>query len=55
MDAVRFAFGDRPQIDELDASDLGGSLSSRRTTPATQVVGKIDAELQKLPGRPERH
>jgi hypothetical protein len=44
---VRFAFGDRPRIDDLDASDLAGSLSRRRNEPATQVVGKIDAELKK--------
>lgn len=49
MDVVTFALGDRPQIDDLDASDLVGSLGRRRNIQATQVVGKIDAELQKPP------
>ncbi|MET0939061.1 MAG: hypothetical protein ABWY51_07555 [Gaiellaceae bacterium] len=47
MDVVRFAFGDRPEIDDLDANDLAGNLSLRRNLAATEVVGKIAAELQK--------
>jgi hypothetical protein len=49
VDVVTFAFGDRPQIDDLDARNLIDSLGARRSHGATRVVGKIDGELQKAP------
>jgi hypothetical protein len=47
VDAVRFAFGDRPQIDDSYVNDLAESLSGRRNLDADLVVGKLEVELRK--------
>jgi hypothetical protein len=50
--AVRFAFGDRPEVDELDALELVAALLDRANIAASRAAAKIEREAKKGPEEP---
>ncbi len=52
MGAVRFAFGDRPEIDELAALKLVDILLDRGNIAASRAAAKIEHEAKKGPEEP---
>ena len=50
--AVRFAFGDRPEVDELDALELVDVLLNRANIAASRAAAKIAHEAKKGPEEP---
>ncbi len=52
MGAVRFAFGDRPEIDEFAALKLVVILLDRENIAASRAAAKIEHEAKKGPEEP---
>lgn len=50
--AVRFAFGDRPEVDELAALELVDVLLDRANMAASRAAAKIEHEAKKAPDEP---
>jgi hypothetical protein len=51
MAAVRFAFGQKPALNEHDAMDLAELLSKRRTLASTSLAGKLRTQARVPEGR----
>ena len=52
MSAVRFAFGDRPEIAQPDALELVNVLFERANIAASRAAAKIQHEAKKGPEEP---
>jgi hypothetical protein len=49
---VRFAFGDRPEVNQLDALEIVNVLLERANIAASRAAAKIEHEAKKGPDEP---